>query len=124
MEEMETKIIEKVENDPHDFRFEPEEKEDIARKMKYLDLHLEDAISFEEKKEELEAVASLALGYHKLGDYKTAMKYYKRELKLAVKLNDETNQRRAHCNIGKLLFYAKRFLLTELSIQCEKQKRD
>ena len=100
LEEMQSKIFEKVENDPHDFRYEKEEEEDIRRKIKYLELHLQDAIDFEETKDEMEANGSLALAYHKLCDYEKAMKFYKQQLKIGKKVDDECNQRRAHCNIG------------------------
>ncbi len=50
LEEMESKVFEKVENDPRAFRYEPEENDEVRRKMKYLDLHLNDAIEFEERK--------------------------------------------------------------------------
>ena len=100
LEEMHSKIYEKVENNPLDFRFVSEENEEVKRKMKYLELHLEDAIEFEETKEEMEAVGSLAVAYHKMGDYENATRYYKRQLKLGKKTDDEVSCRRAHCNLG------------------------
>ena len=100
LEEMQSKIYEKVENNPHDFRLGSEEPEEIQRKMRYLELHLQDAIDFEETKEEMEAVGSLAVAYHKSGDYQNATKYYKRQLKLGKKTDDEVSCRRAHCNLG------------------------
>ena len=100
LEEMQSKVYEKVENNPLDFRFVPEETEEVKRKMKYLELHLADAIEFEETKEEMEAVGSLAVAYHKMGDYENATRYYKRQLKLGKKTDDEVSCRRAHCNLG------------------------
>lgn len=100
LEEMQSKIYEKIENNPHDFRFEAEEADDTHRKVKYLELHLQDAIDFEETKEEMEAVGSLAVAFQRNGDFDKAMALYKRQLKLGKRTDDEVNCRRAHCNLG------------------------
>ncbi|XP_065069308.1 G-protein-signaling modulator 1-like isoform X2 [Rhopilema esculentum] len=102
LEEVQGKIYERIENNPRDFRFEIEDTEEVRRKMKYLELHLQDAQDFEETKEEMEAIGGLALAYHKLGDFDQALGLYKKQLKLGKRLDDETNCRRAHCNLGIL----------------------
>ena len=111
---MQSKIYEKIENNPKDFRLSTEEPEEVKRKMKYLELHLKDAIDFEETKEEMEAVGSLAVAHHKMGDYETATSYYKRQLKLGKKTDDEVSCRRAHCNLG-IIFKNKGDLVTSVT---------
>ena len=114
LEEMQSMIYEKVENNPQDFRFNPEDAEDVKRKVKYLEMHIKDAIDFDETKEEMQAMGSLAVAYHKMGDYEKAILNYKRQLKLGRKTDDEVSCRRAHCNLG-IIYKTKGDLVTSVT---------
>lgn len=98
--EIKMDVYEKKDNDPKAYRYEEEDKDMIAKKIKYLNRHLRNLQLLEKEDDQSECFGYLAIAYLKLDRLEEAKEALERQLELATEFKNEMMQRMAYGNLG------------------------